>query len=84
LAKIRAVIEQLRPSDAFFWCDGLDIQLLVKVGYQWMIKGTQIEIPTPGKNQKQYLAAGLISRSLLLCLAAESVISDERFSPQIP
>jgi hypothetical protein len=50
LARIRAVIEQLRPSDAFFWCDELDLHLLAKVGYQWMIEGTQVEIPTPGKN----------------------------------
>jgi transposase len=63
LAKIRAVIEQLRPSDAFFWCDELDIHLLAKIGYQWMIKGTQIEIPTPGQNQKQYLAAALDYRT---------------------
>jgi hypothetical protein len=63
LARIRAAIEQLRPSDAFFWCDELDIHLLAKVGYQWMLQGTQTEIPTPGKNQKQYLAAALDHRT---------------------
>jgi transposase len=63
LAEIRAVIDQLRPSDAFFWCDELDVHLLAKVGYQWMLEGTQTEIPTPGKNQKQYLAAALDSRT---------------------
>jgi putative transposase len=63
LAEIRAVIEQLQPSDAFFWCDELDVHLLAKVGYQWMFKGTQVEIPTPGKNQKQYLAAALDYRT---------------------
>lgn len=63
LAEIRAIIEQLRPSDAFFWCDELDVHLLAKVGYQWMLEGTQTEIPTPGKNQKQYLAAALDYRT---------------------
>jgi transposase len=63
LAQIRAVIEQLGPSEAFFWCDELDIDLLAKVGYQWMLEGTQTEIPTPGKNQKQYLAAALDYRT---------------------
>lgn len=63
LAEIRVVIEQLQPSDAFFWCDELDIHLLAKVGYQWMLKGTQIEVPTPGKNQKQYLAGALDRRT---------------------
>ena len=63
LAQIRAAIEQLQPSDAFFWCDELDIHLLAKVGYQWMLKGTQIEVPTPGQNEKQYLAAALDYRT---------------------
>lgn len=63
LARIRSVIEHLQPSEAFFWCDELDIHLLAKVGYQWTLKGTQTEVPTPGKNQKQYLAGALDYRS---------------------
>jgi putative transposase len=63
LAKIRFALERLRPAEAFFWVDELDLQLLAKVGYQWMLKGTQIEIPTPGQNQKQYLAGALDYRT---------------------
>jgi len=63
LARIRAVIEHLRPEEAFFWVDELDIHLLAKVGYQWMEKGTQLEVPTPGKNEKQFLAAALDYRT---------------------
>lgn len=63
LAQIRSVIEQLKPSDAFFWCDELDIHLLAKVGYQWTLKGTQTEVATPGKNQKEYLAGALDRRT---------------------
>jgi hypothetical protein len=59
LAKIRDKIEHLRPSEALFFVDELDIALLPKVGSQWMLKGRQVEIPTPGKNQKRYLAAAL-------------------------
>ncbi|MCW5969211.1 MAG: hypothetical protein KIT57_11920 [Blastocatellales bacterium] len=59
MASIRRVIENLGPEEAFFWVDELDIHLLAKVGCQWTLKGTTIEIPTPGKNQKQYLAAAL-------------------------
>jgi transposase len=59
LAKIRDKIEHLRPWEALFFIDELDIALLPKVGGQWMLKGTQVEIPTPGKNQKRYLAAAL-------------------------
>jgi len=63
LARIRAVIEQLQASDAFFWVDELDIHLLAKVGYQWMPEGTQTEIPTPGQNEKRFLAAALDYRT---------------------
>jgi hypothetical protein len=53
----------LRRDEAFFWVDELDIHLLAKVGYQWMLKGTQVEIPTPGQNRKQYLAGALDLRT---------------------
>jgi len=56
LAQIRLVWETLRPREVLLFADELDIQLLPKTGYQWMPKGTQIEVLTPGKNEKQYLA----------------------------
>jgi transposase len=59
LARIRQIIEQRRPCELILFADELDIELLAKVGYQWMLKGTQLEIPTPGKNQKHYLAGAL-------------------------
>ena len=63
LARTGATIERLRRDEAFFWVDELDIHLLAKVGYQWMLKGTQVEIPTPGQNRKQYLAGALDLRT---------------------
>ena len=59
LARIRQIIEQRQLSELILFADELDIELLAKVGYQWMLKGTQAEIPTPGKNQKHYLAGAL-------------------------
>ena len=59
LARIRYLIEHLRSSEALFFADELDIHLLPKVGYQWMLKGTQTEVVTPGQNQKNYLAGAL-------------------------
>jgi transposase len=56
LARIRWVAETLRPRQALLFADELDIQLLPKSGYQWMPKGTQAEVRTPGKNEKSYLA----------------------------
>jgi transposase len=59
LVRIRLAFEQLRAGAALFFADELDISLLPKVGYQWMPKGTQVEVMTPGTNEKRYLAGAL-------------------------
>ena len=59
LARIRFVYEQLRPCEAIVFADELDLHLLPKVGCAWMPKGTQVEVMTPGQNQKHYLAGAL-------------------------
>ena len=58
LARIRSLVETLQPRTALLFADELDIHLLPKSGYQWMPKGTQVEVPTPGTNEKHYLAGG--------------------------
>ena len=63
LAHIRFVWETLRSREALLFTDELDIQLLPKTGYQWMPRGTQVEIMTPGKNEKHYLAGGWDQRT---------------------
>jgi transposase len=63
LARIRLVFERLQAKVALFFADELDIHLLPKVGYQWMPKGEQVEVPTPGTNEKRYLAGALDMRS---------------------
>lgn len=59
LAWIRHIFEQLRPSEMLFFADELDIHVLPKIGYEWMLRGTQTEVMTPGTNQKNYLAGAL-------------------------
>jgi len=59
LARIRLAFEQLRAGAALFFADELDLSLLPKVGYQWMPKGEQVEVMTPGTNEKRYLAGAL-------------------------
>jgi transposase len=59
LARIRFAFEQLRTGATLFFADELDIHLLPKVGYQWMPKGTQVEVMTPGTNEKRYLGGAL-------------------------
>jgi putative transposase len=59
LARIRYVFEQLTLGEAMVCADELDMALLPKVGCAWMPKGTQLEVMTPGQNQKHYLAGAL-------------------------
>ena len=59
LARIRWIFEHLGAKQLLLFADELDIQLLAKVGYAWMGKGTQQEVLTPGTNEKNYLAGAL-------------------------
>jgi len=59
LARLRWIYERLQVWEALVFADALDIQLLPKVGYAWMPKGTHVEVMTPGTNQKHYLAGAL-------------------------
>jgi transposase len=59
LALIRFVYEHLRPSERLLFSDEMDINLLPKLGYEWMRRELQTEVMTPGKNQKWYLAGAL-------------------------
>ena len=61
LARIRHLMETLPRNAALFFADELDIHLLPKLGYEWMLKGTQTEVLTPGTNQKNYLAGAVNS-----------------------
>jgi hypothetical protein len=56
LARIRYTLEHLPAGAVLFFAGELDISLLPKVGYQWMPKGEQLEVPDPGTNEKRYLA----------------------------
>jgi len=72
LARIRTIIEGLLPTEALFFADELDIHLLAKIGSEWMEKGTQAAVMTPGTNRKHYLAGVLnYVTGKLLCVIAE-------------
>jgi IS1 family transposase len=53
----------LRPRETPLFADELDLHLLPKSGYPWMPRGTQVEVLTPGKNQKHYWAGAWNSRT---------------------
>lgn len=70
LARIRYWFEHVGERVVMLFADELDIHLLPKVGYQWMPKGEQVQIRTPGTNQKNYLAGALdlASGTILRCV----------------
>jgi transposase len=63
LARIRQVLETVGKRAVVLFADELDIQLLPKVGYQWMPKSETVKLVTPGQNQKYYLAGALEPKS---------------------
>jgi transposase len=59
--RIRKVIERLPESEIAFYEDELDVHLNPRIGRDWMLRGQQKAILTPGKNKKRYVAGALAS-----------------------
>lgn len=59
LAQIKKLVTELPAGEKVFYEDEVDIHLNPKIGPDWMLKGTQKLVLTPGKNQKHYLAGAL-------------------------
>lgn len=56
LEEIGALLEHLPPDEVAVHEDEVDIHLNPKIGRDWMVRGQQKQVLTPGKNQKRYLA----------------------------
>ncbi len=64
--RMQAIEHALRDEDPYtevLYSDEADIDLNPRIGPARMPRGTQSAIPTPGKNQKRYLAGALHARS---------------------
>lgn len=59
VAMIRALIETLPRDHACVWEDEADIDLNPRIGFDWMLPGTQRHVMTPGKNVKRHLAGAM-------------------------
>jgi len=66
LNEIRRLLHHLPPDEMGFYVDEVDIHLNPKIGPDWMNRGQQKEVMTPGQNVKRYLAGALGARSGLL------------------
>lgn len=56
---INQALESASDEHPVFYTDEADIDLNPRIGPGWTQKGQQITVPTPGKNQKRYLAGAL-------------------------
>jgi transposase len=63
LREIRQLIERLPEDEVILYVDEVDIHLNPKIGPDWMPRGKQKWVLTPGKNQKRYLAGALNART---------------------
>jgi transposase len=63
LRRIKRLVRDAGPDEAVLYVDEVDIHLNPKIGLDWMLRGQQKEAPTPGKNEKRYLAGALDART---------------------
>jgi transposase len=59
LGELRALLRDLPDDETAVFQDEADLNLNPEVGCQWMGRGRQAPLPTPGDNQKEYLAGSL-------------------------
>ena len=59
---IQRVLKRASATEAVFYVDEADIDLNPCIGPAWMARGEQMTVPTPGKNQKHYIAGALNAR----------------------
>ena len=63
LSEIRSLEARASAAEPVLYSDEVDVHLNPKIGRDWMLRGHQRRIVTPGKNQKIYLAGALDART---------------------
>jgi transposase len=63
LRAIHDLVAQLPPGEVAVYEDEVDIHLNPKIGLDWMVRGQQKEVRTPGQNEKRYLAGAQDTRT---------------------
>jgi putative transposase len=59
LRALRALLHGLPADETAVFMDEVDVNLNPKVGCQWMRRGEQAAVETPGTNEKRYLAGSI-------------------------
>jgi transposase len=63
LNALRKLVETLPRNEDLVYEDEVDVHLNPKIGLDWMGKGQQKDVLTPGQNEKRYLAGALDVRT---------------------
>ena len=59
LRALRSLLKNLPADETAVFMDEVDVNLNPKVGCQWMKRGEQSSVETPGTNEKRYLAGSI-------------------------
>jgi len=63
LRALWGLVTYLPTDEVAVYEDEVDIHLNPKIGLDWMVRGQQKKVPTPGQNQKRYLAGAQDTRT---------------------
>jgi transposase len=63
LRQLERLIEELPNDEVVVYLDEVDIHLNPKIGPDYMLRGIQKTVLTPGKNEKRYLAGALNAKT---------------------
>jgi transposase len=70
LRVIRRAVHGMQPGEVAFYLDEIDIHLNPKIGADWMNRGKQKEVMTPGQNVKRYICGALNAKTGCIDYAA--------------
>jgi transposase len=70
LAGLRRLLRELPDDETAVFQDEVDVNLNPKIGCMWMRRGRQVEVVTPGDNERSYLAGSLHWRTGALLTTA--------------
>jgi transposase len=63
ISAVKALIDTLPHGEVALWEDEADIDLNPRIGFDYMLPGTQRTIITPGRNVKRYIAGAMDAMS---------------------
>ena len=83
LNEIARLLDEVPADEVVLYVDEVDIHLNPKIGLDWMLRGVQKTVLTPGKNEKRYLAGALNARTGRLTFVEWDSKSSELFIEQL-